>query len=182
MVISKYDKILDLLHQLEKKYNSICNAPENDPTLKRLQKMVSSLPVSKREAGYIRRLVSLGFSAEEIAKMTKLNIRTVWSICDLYELKLKRPFHYILRSPDGKTIYVESLASFVHKIFKIDQFSDNTIGRKILIRRGWKILTKKTHWSNVPLRAYYHVSYLDRVVKKNGKNSYIYRSKEAVED
>ena len=182
MVISKYDKILELLHQLEKKYNSICNAPENDPTLKRLQKMVSSLPVSKQEAGYIRRLVSLGFSAEEIAKMTRQNIRTVWSICDLYELKLKRPFHYILRSPDGKTIYVESLASFVHKIFKIDQFSDNTIGRKILIRRGWKILTKKTHWSNVPLRAYYHVSYLDRVVKKNGKNSYIYRSKEAVED
>ena len=182
MVISKYDKILELLHQLEKKYNGICNAPENDPTLKRLQKITSSLPVSKREAGYIRRLVSLGFSAEEIAKMTKLNIRVVWSICDLYELKLKRPFHYILRSPDGKTIYVESLASFVHKIFKIDQFSDNTIGRKILIRRGWKILTKKTHWSNVPLRAYYHVSYLDRVVKKNGKNSYIYRSKEAVED
>ena len=182
MVISKYDKILELLHQLEKKYNSICNAPENDPTLKRLQKMVSSLPVSKQEAGYIRRLVSLGFSAEEIAKMTRQNIRTVWSICDLYELKLKRPFHYILRSPDGKTIYVESLASFVHKIFKIDQFFDNTIGRKILIRRGWKILTKKTHWSNVPLRAYYHVSYLDRVVKKNGKNSYIYRSKEAVED
>lgn len=178
MVISNYDKILELLHQLEKKYNSICNAPENDPTLKRLQKMVSSLPVSKQEAGYIRRLVSLGFSAEEIAKMTKLNIRTVWSICDLYELKLKRPFHYILRSPDGKTIYVESLASFVHKIFKID----NTIGRKILIRRGWKILTKKTHWSNVPRRAYYHVSYLDKVVKKNGKNSYIYRSKEAVED
>ena len=178
MVISKYDKILELLHQLEKKYNSICNAPENDPTLKKLQKMVSSLPVSKREAGYIRRLVSLGFSAEEIAKMTRQNIRTVWSICDLYELKLKRPFHYILRSPDGKTIYVESLAAFVHKIFKID----NTIGRKILIRRGWKILTKKTHWSNVPLRAYYHVSYLDRVVKKNGKNSYIYRSKEAVED
>lgn len=182
MVISKYDKILELLHQLEKKYKSICNAPENDPTLKRLQKMVNSLPVSQREAGYIRRLVSLGFSAEEIAKMTKQNIRTVWSICDLYELKLKRPFHYILRSPDGKTIYVESLASFVHKIFKIDQFFDNTIGRKILIRRGWKILTKKTHWSNVPLRAYYHVSYLDRVVKKNGKNSYIYRSKEAVED
>ena len=182
MVISKYDKILELLHQLEKKYNSICNAPENDPTLKRLQKMVSSLPVSKQEAGYIRRLVSLGFSAEEIAKMTRQNIRTVWSICDLYELKLKRPFHYILRSPDGKTIYVESLASFVHKIFKIDQFFDNTIGRKILIRRGWKILTKKTHWSNVPLRAYYHVSYLDRVVKKNGKNSYICRSKEAVED
>lgn len=178
MVISNYDKILELLHQLEKKYNSICNAPENDPTLKKLQKTVSSLPVSKREAGYIRRLVSLGFSAEEIAKMTKLNIRTVWSICDLYELKLKRPFHYILRSPDGKTIYVESLASFVHKIFKID----NTIGRKILIRRGWKILTKKTHWSNVPRRAYYHVSYLDKVVKKNGKNSYIYRSKEAVED
>ena len=178
MVISNYDKILELLHQLEKKYNSICNAPENDPTLKKLQKTVSSLPVSKREAGYIRRLVSLVFSAEEIAKMTKLNIRTVWSICDLYELKLKRPFHYILRSPDGKTIYVESLAAFVHKIFKID----NTIGRKILIRRGWKILTKKTHWSNVPLRAYYHVSYLDRVVKKNGKNSYIYRSKEAVED
>ena len=182
MVISKYDKILELLHQLEKKYNSISNAPENDPTLKRLQKMVSSLPVSKQEAGYIRRLVSLGFSAEEIAKMTRQNIRTVWSICDLYELKLKRPFHYILRSPDGKTIYVESLASFVHKIFKIDQFFDNTIGRKILIRRGWKILTKKTHWSNVPLRAYYHVSYLDRVVKKNGKNSYICRSKEAVED
>ena len=178
MVISNYDKIVELLHQLEKKYNSICNAPENDPTLKKLQKTVSSLPVSKREAGYIRRLVSLGFSAEEIAKMTKLNIRTVWSICDLYELKLKRPFHYILRSPDGKTIYVESLASFVHKIFKID----NTIGRKILIRRGWKILTKKTHWSNVPRRAYYHVSYLDKVVKKNGKNSYIYRSKEAVED
>lgn len=178
MVISKYDKILELLHQLEKKYNSICNAPENDPTFAKLQKTVSSLPVSKREAGYIRRLVSLGFSAEEIAKMTRQNIRTVWSICDLYELKLKRPFHYILRSPDGKTIYVESLASFVHKIFKID----NTIGRKILIRRGWKILTKKTHWSNVPLRAYYHVSYLDRVVKKNGKNSYIYRSKEAVED
>lgn len=182
MVISKYDKILELLRQLEKKYSSICNAPENDPTFEKLQKIVSSLPVSKREAGYIRRLVSLGFSAEEIAKMTKLNIRVVWSICDLYELKLKRPFHYILRSPDGKTIYVESLASFVHKIFKIDQFSDNTIGRKILIRRGWKILTKKTHWSNVPLRAYYHVSYLDRVVKKNGKNSYIYRSKEAVED
>lgn len=178
MVISKYDKILELLRQLEKKYNSICNAPENDPTLKKLQKTASSLPVSKREAGYIRRLVSLGFSAEEIAKMTRQNIRTVWSICDLYELKLKRPFHYILRSPDGKTIYVESLAAFVHKIFKID----NTIGRKILIRRGWKILTKKTHWSNVPLRAYYHVSYLDRVVKKNGKNSYIYRSKEAVED
>ena len=178
MVISKYDKILDLLHQLEKKYNSICNAPENDPTFAKLQKTVSSLPVSKREAGYIKRLVNLGFSAEEIAKMTKLNIRVVWSICDLYELKLKRPFHYILRSPDGKTIYVESLAAFVHKIFKID----NTIGRKILIRRGWKILTKKTHWSNVPLRAYYHVSYLDRVVKKNGKNSYIYRSKEAVED
>lgn len=178
MVISNYDKILELLHQLEKKYNSICNAPENDPTLKKLQKTVSSLPVSKREAGYIRRLVSLGFSAEEIAKMTRQNIRTVWSICDLYELKLKRPFHYILRSPDGKTIYVESLASFVHKIFKID----NTIGRKILIRRGWKILTKKTHWSNVPRRAYYHVSYLDKVVKKNGKNSYIYRSKEAVED
>ena len=178
MVISNYDKILELLHQLEKKYNSICNAPENDPTLKKLQKTVSSLPVSKREAGYIRRLVSLGFSAEEIAKMTKLNIRTVWSICDLYELKLKRPFHYILRSPDGKTIYDESLASFAHKIFKID----NTIGRKILIRRGWKILTKKTHWSNVPRRAYYHVSYLDKVVKKNGKNSYIYRSKEAVED
>ena len=178
MVISNYDKILELLHQLEKKYNSICNAPENDPTLKKLQKTVSSLPVSKREAGYIRRLVSLGFSAEEIAKMTKLNIRTVWSICDLYELKLKRPFHYILRSPDGKTIYVESLAAFVHKIFKID----NTIGRKILIRRGWRILTKKTHWSNVPRRAYYHVSYLDKVVKKNGKNSYIYRSKEAVED
>lgn len=182
MVISKYDKILELLRQLEKKYSSICNAPENDPTFAKLQKIVSSLPVSKREAGYIRRLVSLGFSAEEIAKMTKLNIRVVWSICDLYELKLKRPFHYILRSPDGKTIYVESLASFVHKIFKIDQFSDNTIGRKILIRRGWKILTKKTHWSNVPLRAYYHVSYLDRVVKKTGKNSYIYRSKEAVED
>lgn len=178
MVISKYDKILELLHQLEKKYNSICNAPENDPTFKKLQKMVNSLPVSKREAGYIRRLVSLGFSAEEIAKMTRQNIRTVWSICDLYELKLKRPFHYILLSPDGKTIYVESLASFVHKIFKID----NTIGRKILIRRGWKILTKKTHWSNVPLRSYYHLSYLDKVVKKNGKNSYIYRSKEAVED
>ena len=178
MVISNYDKILELLHQLEKKYNSICNAPENDPTLKKLQKTVSSLPVSKREAGYIRRLVSLGFSAEEIAKMTRQNIRTVWSICDLYELKLKRPFRYILRSPDGKTIYVESLASFVHKIFKID----NTIGRKILISRGWKILTKKTHWSNVPRRAYYHVSYLDKVVKKNGKNSYIYRSKEAVED
>ena len=182
MVTSKYFALLTKLHVIEEKYGSIAKAPEGCKLVKEVQDLAGRLPISEAKLDHIKLLLKRGYGGKEAARISGVYERLVRSICDSYGFEPKHQFNYVLYSPNGRTIYVENLIVFIRKFFKTKRIKDTSAARYYLTQRGWDVLPKKTIWIYVPKQTYYHVSYLDKVVKKTVKNSYIYRSKEAVED
>ena len=176
MVTSKYFALLTKLHVIEARYGSIVKAPEGCKLVKEVQDLAGRLPISKAKFDHIKLLLKRGYGVKEIARISGVYERLVRSICDNYGFEPKRQFNYILYSPNGRTIYVENLIVFIRKFFKTKRMKDTSAARYYLTQRGWDVLPKKTIWIYVPKQTYYHVSYLDKVVKKVGNKSYVYKN------
>ena len=176
MVTSKYFALLTKLHVIEEKYGSIAKAPESCKLVKEVQDLAGRLSISEAKLDHIKLLLKRGYGVKEVARFSGVYERLVRSICDNYGFEPKRQFNYVLYSPNGRTIYVENLIVFIRKFFKAGRMKDTSAARYYLTQRGWDVLPKKTIWIYVPKQTYYHVSYLDKVVKKVSNKSYVYKN------
>lgn len=175
LVMTKYQETLTLLNQIESKYGSIVNCPEDDPDYLRIREFYPSTGHRARVVtaeDQIYRLAHEGYSASEIVNLVNGNDGDIYDFIRQHRVRLKTVFKYQITTPTGEKYYITNLVQFVKSYFKYPPSQSNK--SKWLKARGYKISQKKYHWKFIPNGSYYLPPYLDKPAVKNGINSYIY--------
>ena len=175
LVMTKYQEALTLLNQIESKYGSIVNCPEDDPDYLRIREIYPSTGHSKSVDDFkdqIYRLAHEGFAAVEVVRLVSANDGAVYDYIRKHRIKFKTVFKYRIAAPSGEIYYVRSLGKFVKSVFKYPPSQSNK--SKWLKARGYSISKGDYRWKFIRNGSYYLPPYLDKPAVKNGINSYIY--------
>lgn len=175
MVMNKYQEALTLLNQIESKYGSIVNCPEDDPDYLRIREIYPS----NKHAGLaniyknkIYKLAHEGYSVIEIINQIPGDNNRIINFIKNNDIQLKTVFKYRVVSPAGNTYYITSLSHFINSHFK---YTSTSVSRmEFLKSRKYRVYQGKYHWRFIRNGSYYLPSYLDKPVIKQGINSYIY--------
>lgn len=100
----------DLIHQLEVKFGSLANVPEDNPTLINIRKILefdwhgSSLKVSLRED--IQNLLDEGYFIKDVADKLSISTTTVRGSMRMFNIKTRPRFRYkAVNQATGESIY-----------------------------------------------------------------------------
>lgn len=175
MVMNKYQEALTLLNQIESKYGSIVNCPEDDPDYLRIREIYPS----NKHAGLaniyknkIYKLAHEGYSVIEIINQIPGDNTRIINFIKNNGIRLKTVFKYRIASPTGDTYYITNLRQFVSSHFMYAPSKGSRI--EFLKSRKYKVYQGKYHWRFIRNGSYYLPPYLDKPVIKQGINSYIY--------
>ena len=150
LVMTKYQEALTLLNQIEFKYGSIVNCPEDDPDYLRIREIYPSTGHGKNVDNFenqIYRLAHEGFAPVEVVRLISANDSSVYDYIRKHRIKFKTVFKY----PPSQS----------------NKF-------KWLKARGYSISKGDYRWKFIRNGSYYLPPYLDKPVIKQGINSYIY--------
>lgn len=163
MRITRHEKVVEienLLHSIEREYESVNNCPDNDPRLKQLHEIIAEptvapdkeLPLSEQR-GYMERsqdLARKGYSVPEICKTIGLGRSSVKRFISTVS---KPPrFNHMVKSTRNVNTYFSTLDDLAdwrreHKI----TFNDLEDGE-----HGYKVIHKRLiRWCEVPLGSLY---------------------------
>lgn len=175
MVMNKYQEILTLLNNIESRYGSIVNCPEDDPDYLRIREFYPSTGHGSSIDDFEDRIYKLaheGYTASEIVRLVNGNDGDIYNFIKRHRVRLKKVFKYQITTPSGEKYYVTNLVQFIKSYFKYPPYQSNRL--QYLKTHGFKISQNKYHWKFIRNGSYYLPPYLDKPAVKNGINSYIY--------
>lgn len=173
MAITKYQRALILVNNIERKYGSIVDCPEDDPDYLKIRNLYPKTKHGEKTYNYkdqIYRLAHEGCTITEIINAVGANSVEVSNFIKQHNIRIKTVFTIRIVEPWGNVYYVNSLTKFIRLVFK----RTTTNGEQFLKSRGYKITKGKYRWKFIRNGSYYLPSYLDRPAVKNGINYYIY--------
>lgn len=173
--MNKYQEILTLLNNIESRYGSIVNCPEDDPDYLKIREIFPSTDHGKNVDNFenqIYKLAHEGFAAVEVVRLVRANDGAIYDYIRKHRIRFKTVFKYRIAAPNGEIYYVRSLGQFVKSIFKYPPSQSNK--SKWLKARGYSISRRNYHWKFIRNGSYYLPPYMDKPVIKQGINSYIY--------
>lgn len=175
MVMNKYQEALTLLNQIESKYGSIVNCPEDDPDYVAIRKLYPSnehAGLANIYKNKIYKLAHEGYSVTEIINQIPGDNNRIINFIKNNGIRLKTVFKYRIASPTGDTYYITNLRQFVSSHFMYAPSKGSRI--EFLKSRKYKVYQGKYHWCFIRNGCYYLPPYLDKPVIRTGIDSYIY--------
>lgn len=132
----------DLIHQLEVKFGSLANVPEDNPTLINIRKILefdwhgSSLKVSLRED--IQNLLDEGYLQAEIADKLMISVTTVRKSMRMFNMQTRPRFRYkAVNQVTGESIYGNVYRDF-SKLINVN-CSSFKLAKSYLSLEGYKL-------------------------------------------
>ena len=172
--MTKYQEALTLLNQIESKYGSIVNCPEDDPDYLRIREMYPSTGHGKSVDDFkdqIYRLAHEGYSISEIVNLVSGNDGDIYNFIKQQRIGIKTVFKFRIVAPTGDIYYVKSLGHFIKVMF---HYHPSVSCLTFLKARRYRVKAGIYRWKFIGNGSYYLPPYLDKPVIKQGINSYIY--------
>lgn len=165
-----YQLMLEQLHEIESKYGSINNAPEDDPNLIKLEQLrpKSNYQPLTDEQDEIMNLTKKGYQVSDVAQKLGLRRRTVFYFFKRHKIQPRPAFIFKIISPDKKVFYVQSLGHFLQVSFHRSSCYSVKKSTVYLKRCNFQIIGGYFIWAEVKKKEYFLTNNMDfPVVKKN---------------
>ena len=132
----------DLIHQLEVKFGSLANVPENNPILINIRKILSYEGHTFSKKIYLKseinKLLDEGYLPTEIAEKLMITIGTVRKSMRMFDMKTKPRFRYkIVNQATGESIYGNVYRDF-SKLINVN-CSSFKLAKSYLSLEGYKL-------------------------------------------
>ncbi|WP_260274204.1 hypothetical protein [Lactobacillus helveticus] len=167
-------KTMNLLHKIESKYGSIVNCPEDDPDYLAIRKILS-FNGSRRASGtaedQIYRLAHEGYSISEIVNLVSGNYGNIYNFIKQQRIGIKTVFKFRIVAPTGEIYYVRSLGHFIKVMF---HYYPSVSCLTFLKARRYRVKAGIYRWKFIGNGSYYLPPYLDKPVKREGIDYYVY--------
>ena len=172
---TNYKKALVRIHLLEDEYGSVLYVPDDNLEFKQVQKLLNV--EEKLNYKRIDNLNRFGYSVSQIAQIVNRTRRTIYSYLKHNSMRPKCSFKYQVTVPDlSHNIYTTSLINLANIICHTQSINLTKCAVKQLKTRGCLIKKSKSIWCEIPNGDYYCLPYFDKIITKNGLDSYIYNT------
>jgi hypothetical protein len=172
---SNYQQALLLIHDLEDEYGSVLYVSNDNLELRQVHKLLNVKEKLNHKRVY--NLNKQGYSVSQIAQIVGNTSRTVYNYLKNNHIRPKCSFKYQVTVPDlSHNIYTTSLINLANIICHTQSINLAKCAVKQLKARGCLIKKIKSIWCEIPNGDYYCLPYFDKIITKNGLDSYIYNT------
>ena len=174
LAMTKYQKALILLKKIESKYGSIVNCPEDDPdylAIRRIYPPTGHGAKVVTAEDQIYRLAHEGYSISEIVNLVSGNDGDIYNFIKQQRIGIKTAFKFRIVAPTGEIYYVKSLEHFIKVMF---HYHPSVSCLTFLKARRYRVKAGIYRWKFIGNGSYYLPPYLDKPVKREGIDYYIY--------
>lgn len=155
MALTKYQKALIYIRKAELQYGSIIKAPESDPNLIKVRKLLAIDRDNVRVFEpddidlEIKRMLEYGYPAHVIYEKLRVRQPVVQRVKEFYGLTYKPLFKYKLTKdgqPDFYTTYVKGMT----RIAKISNSFNSKTVFDLIPKLGYEISEVSFYWGDLP--------------------------------
>ena len=172
---TNYKKALVKIHHLEDEYGSVLYVSNDNLELRQVHKLLNVKEKLNHKRVY--NLNKQGYSVSQIAQIVGSTQKTVYNYLEHNSMRPKCSFKYQVTVPDlSHNIYTTSLINLVNIICHTQSINSTKCAVKQLKARGCLIKKSKSIWCEIPNGDYYCLPYFDKIITKNGLDSYIYNT------
>lgn len=168
--------LMTLVRRIESRYDSVNNAPEDDPDYIALRKLYPiKTKASSNKDDEIIRLADFGYSQNYITAKVHKDAGYVSNLLKVNRIELKPTFSYGLASPNHTKVYTTSLIHFVQVVYT-EKFNTSSEAKAFLMARGYRVRKVKKVWVNIKNGDYYLHTRMTVPEVKDGIDSYVYEN------
>lgn len=181
---------MKVIMEIESKYGSINDAPEDDKLVKVLHKLTGAPKKTVVKNGVIYQpkvtydpqvmiaYIKKGYSSYDIAATMGVSQTTVIDFAHRRKIPLKPKFGYKVYSSRSDKVYYSTSLFGISKYILDTDYSLNFAYLKAKLRsKGLRLQHSNFRWFQIPDGSYYHHQRIDGFAQKHGEDSYIFKKR-----